>query len=87
MVLKAVEKKKDFKNQKDFENQNDIIQEVIQHSNYCRYLSTKMPEFHLMYSFIADYLNDDQNTCPLVLTGPSNACKSLLMALIAKKVI
>ena len=81
MVLKAVEKKKDFNYQKD------IIQEVIQHSNYCRYLSTKMPEFHLMYSFIADYLNDDQNTCPLVLTGPSNACKSLLMALIAKKVI
>jgi guanylate kinase len=46
-----------------------------------------MPEFHKTYSSLAEYLNNDQNTCPFVLTGPSGAGKSSIMAFVAKKVI
>ena len=81
LVEKAVE------NKKDFTNQNDLIQEVIQHASHCRKLTSKMPEFHKMYSSLEEYVNNDQNTCPFVLTGPSGAGKSSLMAFVAKKVI
>jgi DNA replication protein DnaC len=78
---------KAVKNKKDFMHQNDLIQEVIQHANHCRKLTSKMPEFHKTYSSLAEYLNNDQNTCPFVLTGPSGAGKSSIMAFVAKKVI
>ena len=45
-----------------------------------------MPESHKMYSSLKEYLNNDQNTCPFVITGPSGAGKSSLMAFVAKKV-
>ena len=46
-----------------------------------------MPDFHQMHSNLANYLNDDQNTCPYVLTGTSGSGKSSLIAFVAKKVI
>ena len=81
LVEKAVE------NKKYLINQNDLIQEVIQHANHCRTLTSKMPHDHEMYSSLKEYLNNDQNTCPFVLTGPSGAGKSSLMAFVSKKVI
>ena len=81
LVEKAV------KNKKDFKNQNDLIQEVFQHANHSRKLTSKMPHFHKMFSCLVEYLNNDQNSCPFVLTGPSGVGKSSLMAFLAKKVI
>ena len=69
------------------ENKDDLIQEVIQHANHCKNLTEKMPETHPMYSRIDNYIKDDQNSCPFVLTAPSGAGKSSLMAFVAKKVI
>jgi len=69
------------------ENKDDFIQEVIQHANHCKNLTEKMPETHTMYSRIDNYIKDDQNSCPFVLTAPSGAGKSSLMAFVAKKVI
>ena len=81
LVEKAVE------NKKDFMNKSDLIQEVIHHANHCKTLRSKMPNFHKMFSSLEEYLNDDQNTRPYVLTGPSGSGKSSLMAFVAKKVI
>ena len=67
-------------------NRNDLIQEVIQHANHCRNLTKKMPDSHKMYPSLSNYLEDDMNTCPFVLAGPSGSGKSSLMAFVAKKV-
>jgi DNA replication protein DnaC len=81
LIEKAVEKKHIFK------YQNDLIQEVIHHSNQCITLASKMPAFHEMFSCLAEYLNDDQNRSPFILTGTSGAGKSSLMAFVAIQVI
>ena len=81
LVQQAIE------NKTEFINQNDLNQEVIQHANHCINLTKKMSDSHKMYSGLANYLMDDQNTCPFVLAGPSGAGKSSLMAFVAKKVI
>ncbi len=72
---------------KNNDDQDDLIQEVIQHANHCKNLTEKMSETHTMYSRIDNYIKDDQNSCPFVLTAPSGAGKSSLMAFVAKKVI
>ena len=72
---------------KNKENQDDLIQEVIQHANHCKNLTEKMPDSHNLHSRIDNYIKDDQNSCPFVLTAPSGAGKSSLMAFVAKKVI
>ena len=80
LVEKAIE------NKKELTNQNDLIQEIIQHANHCRNLTQKMPDSHKMYPSLSNYLEDDMNTCPFVLAGPSGSGKSSLMAFVAKKV-
>jgi hypothetical protein len=72
---------------KNKDDQDDLIQEVIQHANHCKNLIEKMSETHPIYSRIDNYIKDDQNSCPFVLTAPSGAGKSSLMAFVAKKVI
>ena len=67
LLSKTIEKNKEFI------NQNDLIQEVIQHANHCRNLTKKMPDSHKMYSSLNNYLNDDQNTRPFILAGPSGS--------------
>ena len=75
-----------IENNKALMNRNDLIREVIQHANHCRNLTKKIPGSHKMYPSLSNYLEDDMNTCPFVLAGPSGSGKSSLMAFVAKKV-
>jgi hypothetical protein len=80
LVEKAV------KNRKYCINQNDLVQEVIHHVDHYRRLTNKMSESHIMHSGLAKYLNDDQNKSSFILTEPSGAGKSSIMAFVVKEV-
>ena len=67
-------------------NQSDLIQEVIEHANRANKLTEQMPDNHNDYELVNNYLRDNDNTCPFVITGLSGAGKSSLMAFVAKKV-
>ena len=67
-------------------NQSVLIQEVIEHANRANKLTKQIPEYHNDYELVNNYLRDNENTCPFVITGSSGAGKSSLMAFVAKKV-
>ena len=63
-----------------------LIQEVIEHANRANKLTKQMHDYHNDYELINNYLRDNDNTCPFVITGLSGAGKSSFMAFVAKKV-
>ena len=65
---------------------NDLIQEVIEHANRANKLKSKMLDHHNDYEPLNNYLRDDANNSPFILTGSSGSGKSSLMAFAAKKV-
>ena len=67
-------------------NQSALIQEVIEHANRANKLTKQMHDYHNDYELINNYLRDNDNTCPFVITGLSGAGKSSFMAFVAKKV-
>ena len=79
LIIEEVDRRKNVIN-------DDLIQEIIEQADHANKLTNKMPDHHNDYEFVKQYIKDDNNKCPLVITGSSGAGKSSLMAFAAKKV-
>ncbi len=65
-----------------------IDQEILQQARHCNNLTNRMDKFqHEKYYVVENYILDNKNNCPFLITGSSGVGKSTLMGFIAKKVI
>ena len=70
---------------KSFSRQDSFYEELIHHAKQCLQFSRKIDN-HSQYHEIESYINNENNTCPLVLVGSSGSGKSSLIAFSAIKV-
>ena len=79
--------KREYENNGDNFNQSQLYQEILHHAKRSQNLTSQIASECQEFSIIENYILDDKNRSPFVLTGASGCGKSTLMAFVAKKVI
>ena len=78
--------KREIENRKTNITQSSFNEEILHHAKHCSNLNNKTLLNNELYSKLEEYILDEKNDCPFLLTGLSGAGKSSLMGYVVKKV-